>query len=115
MVELHGTLRFVRCFTCGNKEEREAYQAKVRAMNPYLAAVEAKRELERSGGAPEAQVRPDGDFDLSSQAAPPVVVPPCSHCGGNKVMPDVVFFGGSVEKPVAEEVEAGRGKIKYLF
>src|SRR5205823_729729 len=40
---------------------------------------------------------PDGDAELPAGAAEGLVVPACAACGGT-LMPDVVFFGGSVPR-----------------
>lgn len=91
VVDLHGRLDRVRCQGCGAEQDREAVQ----------------RALEhRNAIAPTAYsgIRPDGDVDLDDRLVERFVVPDCATCGGI-LMPDVVFFGGSVPRERVEEVE----------
>jgi NAD-dependent SIR2 family protein deacetylase len=85
VVELHGTLSTVTCLDCGRTVPREDLQARLRARNPELAA--------RVG-----VVSADGDAHLSPDASFEVV--DC-RCGG-PLMPDVVFFGAGVPRPIVE-------------
>ncbi len=82
VVDLHGRLDRVRCLDCEVTVCREAIQGRLECLNPGLAGV-------------GADVRPDGDADLPDEVVDSVQVPPCEACGG-VLMPDVVFFGGSV-------------------
>lgn len=84
VTDLHGRLDRVRCLDCGAYSEREAMQARLAEANPDL------RRASRL-----AEVRPDGDADLPDDLVATVRVPPCETCGGT-LMPDVVFFGGSI-------------------
>ena len=91
VVELHGALRRVRCLGCGALTSRDSLQARIAALNPrHLAAA-----------SPEAPTRPDGDVALAPEAVGAFRVPGCRACGG-VLMPDVVFFGGSVPKPTVQ-------------
>ena len=91
VVELHGALRRVRCLGCGAVSSRDALQTRLAALNPdHFAAV-----------SPEAPTRPDGDVALAGVAVRAFRVPGCTACGG-VLMPDVVFFGGSVPKPTVQ-------------
>ena len=82
VIDLHGRLDRVRCLDCGNLEEREAIQ------NQLLAHNDAS-EVSRS------QARPDGDSDVPDAQLQSFIAPLCPACEG-VLMPDVVFFGGTV-------------------
>lgn len=84
VVDLHGRLDRVICLGCKAFSHRELMQQRLERHNPHL------RDL-------AAEVRPDGDADLSTEQVASVIVPVCEACGGD-LMPDVVFFGGSVPK-----------------
>lgn len=91
ILELHGTLRFVRCMSCGAREPRAEFQARLAAANPEARPVEAG-----SAGA-----RPDGDAVLDAEDG--FTVPACVTCGADnaRVAPDLVFHGGVVPKQVS--------------
>lgn len=82
VVDLHGRLDQVVCLACKTFSQRELMQQRLEQNNPHFHDL-------------AADVRPDGDADLSADQVASVVVPPCEGCGGD-LMPDVVFFGGSV-------------------
>ncbi len=86
VIDLHGRLDRVRCLDCGAHQCREALQQQLTAMNPLAAS------------APPAKARPDGDADLPDALVEKIQVPDCKACGG-VLMPDVVFFGGTVPRP----------------
>ena len=86
VVELHGALARVRCLDCAALTPRDALQAHLLAANPGW--------LERTRS---AAVAPDGDADLPDDLVDGFTVVGCAACGGT-VMPDVVFFGGSVPR-----------------
>jgi NAD+-dependent protein deacetylase sirtuin 4 len=85
VVELHGALARVRCLACAVVTTRDALQARLVAANPAWPGERA------------VAVAPDGDADLDDEAVAGFEVPPCDGCGG-VLMPDVVFFGGSVPR-----------------
>lgn len=89
VVELHGALAEVRCLTCESFESRDALQLRLRAMNPDVDVV-------------HAALRPDGDAELSPEQMAAFHVAACIACGG-VLMPNVVFFGGNVARPIVEE------------
>jgi NAD-dependent SIR2 family protein deacetylase len=86
VVELHGALARVRCLACGELIARDALQARLLAANPGW--------IDR---AMDSRVAPDGDTDLPDALVDDFVVCACEACGGT-LMPDVVFFGGSVPR-----------------
>lgn len=89
VVDLHGNLQCVVCLQCGNKTTRAEQQKRLTELNPQLASL-------------QAEIRPDGDAALADDYFEYLQLPTCLVCEG-VLMPDVVFFGGSV--PV-ERVEA---------
>jgi NAD-dependent SIR2 family protein deacetylase len=92
VVELHGSLAFVRCLACGEVSPRGAFQDRLLAGNAAWA--------ERLTDAVEQA--PDGDAELPSWATEAFRVPACEGCGG-VVKPDVVFFGENVPAQRLEE------------
>lgn len=96
VVELHGALARVRCLECGDVSSRQALQERLLAANPQFA----ERAVELPAGHAElspAKTRPDGDVDLSDELVSSFVHVACMACDG-VLMPDVVFFGGSVPR-----------------
>jgi NAD-dependent SIR2 family protein deacetylase len=85
-VELHGALADVICLDCGARERRADLQVRLLAANPGW--------LHQA-----ATVNPDGDAELAPSEVAGFCVVGCTSCGGT-LKPEVVFFGGSVEKPV---------------
>jgi NAD-dependent SIR2 family protein deacetylase len=86
VVDLHGRVDRVLCMDCGDLTPREEVQRRHESLNP--------------GWSEQTVVHgPDGDVQLEDTSA--FVVAPCLRCGG-RLRPDVVFFGGSVPKPVVE-------------
>lgn len=97
VVELHGSLASVRCLTCGEAEERDAFQERLLALNEaWFARLRTVAEAARVASAP------DGDAELPAWAVESVRAPGCGRCG-SVMKPDVVFFGESVPK---ERVDA---------
>lgn len=86
VVELHGALARVRCLACGAITSRHELQARLVATNPHW--------LEH---AQAVVVAPDGDADLSDELVERFEIVACDACHGT-LMPDVVFFGGSVPR-----------------
>lgn len=92
VVELHGSLAWVRCLSCERSESRSDFQAQLFALNPGWAEwLNGALERENSGMAP------DGDADVPSWAVENFRVPECAACGG-VMKPDVVFFGENVPR-----------------
>ena len=90
VVELHGALAEVRCLDCDAREDRDALQARIRALNPaFDPQVEAWA--------------PDGDADVAWVAD--FVSPVCVRCAGT-LKPDVVFFGENVPRERVDEAYA---------
>jgi len=88
VIDLHGRLDRVLCLDCGAGYPREEIQHKLERSNPHY-------------GAFSADIQPDGDADLSDEQVATIKVIDCEACGG-LLMPDVVFFGGSIPRPRVE-------------
>lgn len=82
VVDLHGNLRDVVCLDCGTLTLRDEMQERLEEMNPHLLGL-------------QAIIRPDGDAILESDHISRVKIPACHRCAG-VLMPDVVFFGGTL-------------------
>ena len=88
VIELHGSLHRVMCLDCGQRSERDAIQQSMEQQNPYLAGVDAVQA-------------PDGDTLLDPAFEARFQVPHCPHCAGERMKPDVVFFGENVAQHTA--------------
>ena len=84
VVELHGALSRVRCLACDALTTRDALQARLLAANPGWSTADVR-------------IAPDGDADLPDALVEDFTVVTCASCDGT-LMPDVVFFGGSVPR-----------------
>ena len=83
VVELHGALARVRCLSCGEISSRARLQERLVAANPRHAG--------------SATIAPDGDVELPDELVADFQVVACTNCD-EVLMPDVVFFGGSVPR-----------------
>lgn len=98
VVELHGALARVICLACGELTTRQALQHRLAAANHTWLRGSAPPEV--APGSAElgpSQTRPDGDVDLADALVEQFQLVACAACGG-VLMPDVVFFGGSVPR-----------------
>jgi len=93
VVELHGSLHWVLCLDCRQRTERDLVQHTLLEQNPYLLGVDAVQA-------------PDGDTLLDPAFEERFQVPHCPHCGGERMKPDVVFFGENVARPTAARAMA---------
>jgi NAD-dependent SIR2 family protein deacetylase len=88
VIDLHGRVDRVRCLSCAARLERESVQTLLTAANHFpLAAAD--------------NARPDGDMEVPENALQRITLPQCRHCAGD-LMPDVVFFGGSVPRTTVD-------------
>ncbi len=94
VIDLHGRLDRVRCLNCSSYSPREAMQLRLEQANPHLTGLTA-----------QAISRPDGDMSLPDALASQTVVPDCPACAGT-LIPDVVFFGGTVPGERVRRVSA---------
>lgn len=93
VIELHGSLNRVLCLDCGQRSARDSIQQLMEAQNPYLAGVDAVQA-------------PDGDTLLDAAFEARFQVPQCPHCTGERMKPDVVFFGENVAQATAAKAMA---------
>lgn len=92
VLELHGNLDRVVCLDCEEPYRREQVHTWLQQANPDFTA-----------GVEEGQVRPDGDVVLDEELVRGFRAPRCLVCSGDRLKPDVVFFGGSVPRPLVQE------------
>jgi NAD-dependent SIR2 family protein deacetylase len=88
VIELHGSLHRVLCLDCQLRSTRDVIQRQMEIDNPYLAQVHAVQA-------------PDGDTLLDPTFEEHFQVPHCPHCNGERLKPDVVFFGENVAPATA--------------
>jgi NAD-dependent SIR2 family protein deacetylase len=88
VIELHGSLHRVICLDCTQTVDRQAVQLVMEADNPYLSGVDAVQA-------------PDGDTLLDPAFEARFQVPRCPFCNGDRLKPDVVFFGENVAQATA--------------
>lgn len=93
VIELHGSLHRVLCLDCGERSDRAAIQQLMELHNPYLAGVDAVQA-------------PDGDTLLDPAFESRFQVPHCPYCDGQRLKPDVVFFGENVAPHTAAKALA---------
>lgn len=94
VIDLHGVLATVSCLQCGLGIERDDFQRRLLAANPWVGDLSAAHA-------------PDGDADLDSPDVERLFVPDCERCNG-LLKPDVVFFGENVPR---ERVEASMSAL----
>jgi len=100
VVELHGALARVRCLACGTMSSRDDLQARLVAANPHHAA--------------SGKIAPDGDVDVPDELIADFSVIACEACEG-VLMPDVVFFGGSVPRVTLDAAWALFARAELLL
>ena len=88
VIDLHGRIGELKCLSCDARLTREEFQEPLAAHNPHYSKL-------------AAEIAPDGDADLNLDNFDDFNVPVCTRCGGT-IMPDVVFYGGSVPKTRVE-------------
>ncbi|GAB5340383.1 NAD-dependent protein deacetylase [Pseudomonas fluorescens] len=93
VIELHGSLHWVLCLDCRQRSERDVIQRVMEDQNPYLAGVDAVQA-------------PDGDTLLDPAFEERFQVPHCPYCNGQRLKPDVVFFGENVAQATAAKAMA---------
>ena len=102
VIELHGSLHRVLCLDCAKHSERDSIQQQMEAQNPYLAGVDAVQA-------------PDGDTLLDAAFEARFQVPRCPYCAGERMKPDVVFFGENVAQETAAKAMAAVEKAAGLL
>lgn len=112
VIELHGTLHWVNCLSCGHERDRSEFQQVLADLNPLW------NELIQNNNATSlySRMNADGDVELMSpgQEDPSssdlerrldyryFQYPTCSNCGTGHYKPSVVFFGENVPAIVKE-------------
>jgi NAD-dependent SIR2 family protein deacetylase len=95
VVDLHGRIDQVKCLACKRRLHRGVFQQVLTDLNPAWSAT-------------ISAIRPDGDAEVEDSIVDYMTVPDCDDCGG-VLMPDVVFFGGTVPR---ERVDVTRQAIE---
>ena len=90
VIDLHGRLDQVVCMDCGEIGSREDVQKWLEAHNSYLDNLRVTQ-------------RPDGDAEIEGAALKEMRLPSCTYCSG-LIKPNVVFYGGLVEKKIISRV-----------
>ena len=88
VVDLHGRIDQVRCLSCATNFTRSDVQSM----------------LQEENNLPEQILqtpRPDGDMEVPESLITSLTPPVCKRCGSD-LMPNVVFFGGSVPRPTVQ-------------
>lgn len=93
VVGLHVSLAGVICLTCGDRSTRTDLDEQMAARNPDF-------DVESD------EIRPDGDISLEAIDVERFVAPVCAACGADTLKPDVVFFGGAVDREIVERCYA---------
>ncbi|MBA3394547.1 MAG: NAD-dependent protein deacetylase [Deltaproteobacteria bacterium] len=101
VVELHGGLARVRCLGCETITARDELQQRLHAANPAWRAR-------------DVTIAPDGDAELADELLATFAIVPCTACGG-VLMPDVVFFGGSVPRATLDAAWATFDRAEVLL
>lgn len=102
VIELHGSLHRVLCLDCQQRSERDVIQRVMEDQNPYLAGIDAVQA-------------PDGDTLLDPAFEERFQVPHCPHCNGQRLKPDVVFFGENVAQATAVKAMAAVQQAEGLL
>lgn len=89
VIDLHGRLDKVFCLDCKNRELRSDVQDRLLNDNPHLFNL-------------VANTRPDGDAQVEENISKRTISPNCIFCGGI-LMPEVIFFGGTIPKSVVTD------------
>ena len=102
VIELHGSLHRVLCLDCQQRSPRDVIQQRMEHENPYLAGVDAVQA-------------PDGDTLLDPAFEERFHIPHCPHCNGQRLKPDVVFFGENVAQATAAKAMAAVAQAEGLL
>ena len=102
VIELHGSLHRVLCLDCQQRSGRDVIQRRMEIDNPHFAHVHAVQA-------------PDGDTLLDPVFEERFQVPCCPHCEGQRLKPDVVFFGENVAPATAARAMAAVNDAEGLL
>ncbi|EXJ78268.1 hypothetical protein A1O3_09429 [Capronia epimyces CBS 606.96] len=124
-IELHGFLRSLVCLSCQRLMDREAFQARLAALNPAWA--EFLQDLLKSGALDTEdplerrrkgfRTNPDGDADVPGAPYTTFRYPACPHClkrppilkDGSKGHVDVDADGAWIARPKSSTSSGGGG------
>ncbi|MCW8876580.1 MAG: NAD-dependent protein deacetylase [Kangiellaceae bacterium] len=101
VIDLHGRMDRVKCLSCGNAEERSDLQLRIIDKNRFLESI-------------TGEVAPDGDASIEEEITERIDIVACKNCNG-VLMPDVVFYGGSVPKQTNEATAKLYSRSKGLL
>jgi len=96
VLDLHGRNDEVECLMCGARQTRLKYQQEVEQVNREWMSEFLPADWE------EQDIRADGDAHLKQEDFSGFVVPGCSACGHDIIMPRIVFFGGTLRQEVKD-------------
>ena len=86
ILELHGSLKQIVCFSCQAAFPRDPFQVHLSELNPGWA--EYADHIARK--ALDPKLNPDGDVDLEGKSYDDFKVPRCYKCGEDSIRPNVV-------------------------
>ncbi|OEY07575.1 NAD-dependent protein deacetylase [Corynebacterium sp. BCW_4722] len=96
LIALHGDMEHVVCLDCGAMHERMLIDALLDAANPtYFSSVEVTGSM----------MNPDGDVELRDEDVERFHMISCPACGGQRLKPNVVYFGENVPRARREEAD----------
>jgi NAD-dependent SIR2 family protein deacetylase len=122
ITELHGSIHYVVCMRCGEREHRFHLQERMAAANAdWLRRIDPVKLVDQdentepgkadaaaganSGGSGAQRVRPDGDFQLTDEEIAGFDLPVCLACSG-ALQPAVVLFGDSIPAETKRRAQA---------
>jgi len=87
VIALHGDMEHVVCLDCGARHARSLIDAMLTHANPnFFNSVEVTGNM----------INPDGDVELRASDVERFHMIACPACGGQRLKPDVVYFGENV-------------------
>lgn len=102
VIELHGNLNDIVCLNCEERFDRQEVHRWIAEANPGFEA-------------DTSQIRPDGDVALAAEEFASFRLVRCVTCHSDLLKPDVVFFGGSVAKPLVQQAYAAMESASLLL
>lgn len=96
LIALHGDMEHVACLDCGALHERSLIDARLELANPTF------RETVLVTG---PMINPDGDVELRDEDVARFHMITCPNCGGERLKPNVVYFGENVPRPRRAEAD----------
>ena len=103
MIELHGTLREVKCLNCKAMINRLEFQELLKQNN--LEFFQSNLISNEKDGKNIFEQKPDGDTQLNDGTYDynTFVIPKCKHCNSaDSMRPNIVFFGENLDKFTTE-------------